>query len=153
MLAFSKRLIDFEDYSLAAGLYMWGDTGVGKSHMSVGIAKEFMIRGMDARFVNADKTCHSYNLRLGPNQVWVMDDLNSGYSGGASRLFLEVTLNAHNVGGRVFVTSNTPYEKLVDECFVGKGEKKPKYVDRTKNMFKVLQIEGESQRAETAWYR
>ena len=49
---------------------------------------------------------------LEPGQVWIIDDMNSGY-GISSRLYKKVILNIHDRGGRVFVTSNKPYEEYL----------------------------------------
>jgi hypothetical protein len=79
--------------------------------------------------------------------------MNSGY-GIASRLFKQVILNIHDRGGRVFVTSNKPYEQLMREMFVGEGDAdRMRYEDRTKGMFKILHVVGDSFRQENAWYR
>jgi DNA replication protein DnaC len=85
--------------------------------------------------------------------VWVLDDMNSGY-GISSRLFKQVVLNIHDRGGRLFVTSNKPYDQLMRELFVGDSEaNRIRYEDRTKGMFKILHVTGESYRQDTAWYR
>lgn len=152
MLEFAKRLAALKDESVGAGLYMWGEAGIGKSHISVGLAKDFMERGLDPIFMTADTYSFDTHLRLEPGQVWIIDDMNSGY-GISSRLYKKVILNIHDRGGRVFVTSNKPYEDLMREMFVGDGDaERMRYEDRTKGMFKILHVVGASYRQEQAWY-
>ncbi len=152
MLEFAKRLAALKGESVGAGLYMWGEAGIGKSHIAVGLAKDFMERGLDPIFMTADTYSFDTHLRLEPGQVWIIDDMNSGY-GISSRLYKKVILNIHDRGGRVFVTSNKPYEDLMREMFVGDGDaERMRYEDRTKGMFKILHVVGASYRQEQAWY-
>ncbi len=153
MLDFARRLAALKDDSRGAGLYMWGEAGIGKSHISVGMAKQFMKVGLDPIFMVADTYSFDTRLNLDAGQVWIIDDMNSGY-GIASRLFKQVILNIHDRGGRVFVTSNKPYDMLMREMFVGEGDAdRMRYEDRTKGMFKILHVLGDSFRQENAWYR
>ncbi len=152
LLEYARMLVDLNDDSKGAGIYMWGDAGIGKSHMSVGMAKVFMSRGMQPIFMSADAYTFDTRLDLHPGQVWIIDDMNSGY-GIASRLFKRVVLNVHDKGGRMFVTSNKPYDQLMHEAFVGDGDaERMRYDDRTKGMFKILHVTGNSYRQEHAWY-
>lgn len=151
LLKYADMLLNFES-QLGAGLYMFGDAGIGKTHMAVALAKQFMIRGFEPNFQSAERFTFSTKLNLGDDQVWIIDDLNSGY-GIASRLFREVVLNVHERGGRVFITSNKPYDLMLKELFVGDGPaNKMRYEDRTKGMMKVLNVTGDSRRQINAWY-
>ena len=153
MMSYAERLASLTDDSKGAGLYMWGEAGIGKSHISVGLAKRFMEQGLDPIFMVADTYSFDTRLRLESGQVWIIDDMNSGY-GIASRLFKQVVLNIHDKGGRMFVTSNKPYDELMREMFVGEGDAdRMRYEDRTKGMFKILHVLGDSYRQETAWYQ
>lgn len=152
MLKYANQLIAFKDESLGAGLYMFGEAGIGKSHIAIGISKEFMRRGLSPNFQIADQYRYTQTITLAPAQVWVIDDMNSGFHL-SSRLFKEVVLNAHHKGGRVFVTSNKNYDELMTELFVGDGKaNKMRYEDRTKGMFKILHVAGDSYRQANAWY-
>lgn len=153
LLEFAQRLVALEDESMGAGLYMYGAAGIGKSHIAVGISKHFMRRGLQPNFQFADRYSFTTNLNLEPGQVWVIDDMNSGFSI-ASRLFKQVVLNAHERGGRVFVTSNKEYNELMKEMFVGDSKANLiRYEDRTKGMFKILEVNGDSFRQANAWYK
>lgn len=152
LLDYAERLINYDDMSRGAGLYIHGSAGIGKSHIAMGISKQFMRRRLNPHFQTAEQYSFVTVLTLEPGQVWVIDDMNSGFHI-SSRLFKQVVINAHDKGGRVFVTSNKPYEQLMDEIFVGDSEaNKVRYMDRTKGMFKILEVSGESYRQATAWY-
>ncbi len=153
LLHFAQRLIDFEDDSVGAGLYMYGEAGIGKSHIAIAVSKQFMQRGLEPNFMVADRYTLGSELNLQPGQVWVIDDMNSGFHL-SSRMFKQVVLNAHDRGGRVFVTSNKNYEELMSEMFVGDSKaNRVRYDDRTKGMFKILHVTGDSYRQAHAWYR
>ena len=149
LLDYAQRLLSL-DRTATAGLFMWGDPGVGKTHMTVALTKEFLSREQDAYFLSSE-TCN-LPVHLGPRQVWICDDLNSPYSLYMDR-FKEIVLNAHNKGGRVFVTSNASYDSLMERAFSLRPDEKTRYIDRTKQMFKVLHITGSSRREQTAWYK
>ena len=150
LLFYAKALIEFNDPSVASGLFIYGESGVGKSHIAIAVTKEFMKTGQDAYFSSASDL-RRYTDLLGPNQVWIIDDLNSPY-GLPMGDFKKVVLNAHNCGGRVFATSNTAYSELMEYAFVSDAQEKPRYMDRIKGMFKVLEVTGESARQEKSWF-
>lgn len=153
MLTYAQRLVNLDDDSMGAGLYMFGEAGIGKSHISIGISKQFMKRGLQPNFMVADTYTFDTRVDLTHGQVWILDDMNSGY-GIASRLFKQVVLNIHDRGGRLFVTSNKPYDQLMRELFVGDSEaNRMRYEDRTKGMFKILQVDGDSHRQQHVWWK
>lgn len=149
---YARMLLDFGDMSRPAGLFVFGEAGVGKSHVSVALAKEFMKRGYTPGFVQFSGRCLAA-LDLRPQQVWILDDLNGPYGSQRSD-FINVTLNAHNTGGRVFVTSNMDFDELMKGISgaIGPAETK-RYLDRVKGMFKTLHVEGESHRNDEAWFK
>ncbi len=156
LLKYADMLLNLDDPIKAAGLYVWGDPGVGKSHLTIAMAKEFMRRGLDAHFTNADDLLNKVRSgrALKPGQVWVIDDLNSGYAVYAGE-FTNLVLHIHNKGGRLFVTSNQPYETFVEQRFGASASaeaNRMRYDDRTRAMFKILRVTGESQRQADAWY-
>lgn len=152
MLDFATKLLNFNDFSQGAGLFMIGTAGIGKTHISVGIAKEFMKMNLEPRFFSADRFTFSTKLDLRPSQVWIIDDMNNGF-GVASMLLKKVILHTHEYGGRIFVTSNKKYSDLMREMFVTDGQaNRARYEDRTKGMLKILEVEGDSYRQENAWY-
>lgn len=154
LLQWSEDFVIFEDPNIvAAGLFIYGEPGIGKTHMSVATTKELMKKGQKAYFLSVDDLeRYPRGDQLGSNQIWILDDLNSPYALGM-RLFKEIVLNAHNHGGRIFATSNTDYDELMEKAFVGEEEQKARYMDRTKGMFKTLKITGESNRLDTTWYK
>lgn len=152
MLEYANRLVTLQDASRGAGLYFWGDAGIGKSHVAVGLSKLFMQTGLLPTFISADRFSFNTNLNLGSGQVWIIDDLNNGY-GFSGKLFKNVMRSIHEQGGRICVTSNKSYPDLLREMFVGDGEAdKMRYDDRTHGLFKILHVQGDSFRQEQAWY-
>jgi DNA replication protein DnaC len=152
LLEYAKKLVTLKDDTIGAGLFMYGEAGIGKSHIAIGISKLFMQQGLSPNFQIAEHYGPGVQIHLAPGQVWVIDDMNSGYHF-SSRLFKQVVLNAHDKGGRVFVTSNKEYSELMSEMFVGDSKaNKMRYEDRTKGMFKILHVTGNSRRRAQAWY-
>ena len=164
LVQWAKTLLAIQDQTVTAGLYIVGSAGVGKSHIALAVAKELMKDGQEAYFISGEKmspTLQDGQVRirpggkiidLGSNQVWVIDDLNAGYGVAGSALH-RIVLNAHEKGGRVFVTSNSEYEEVLNQSFAGNQEEKPRFEDRTRGMFKILHVEGESARQAGAWYQ
>ncbi len=160
LLRHAKALIDLEGSHVAAGLFIYGLPGVGKTHVAVGTAKEFMRKGINANYINLQPRytgSHRYIINgddvkhFIPGQAWIIDDLNSPFSI-AMKIFKVIVLNTHNYGGRLFVTSNVSYDYLMEYGFVTDLGEKERFIDRVKGMFALLQIDGGSQRTKTAWY-
>jgi len=152
LLNYASKLVAFSDLSKPAGIWAHGEAGVGKSHISVALAKEFMRRGYEPNFVQFGANNRSSSLRLMPQQVWILDDLNTPY--GTDRdVFIKTSLNAHNTGGRMFITSNMNYDTFMDKLpgLIGDADAK-RYLDRIQSVFKVINVVGESNRQQTAWY-
>ena len=152
LLDYAVKLAEFPDLSKPAGIWAYGQAGVGKSHIAVALTKEFMRRGYQPNFVQFGANNRLMTLNLAPQQVWILDDFNSPY--GMDRdTFVRVSLNAHNTGGRMLVTSNMDYDKFMDHLhgLLGDADAK-RYFDRIKGMFKVINVVGKSNRQRTAWY-
>jgi len=152
LLEYVGKLAEFPDLSKPAGIWAHGQAGVGKSHIAVALTKEFMRRGYQPNFVQFGANNKLMTPNLAPQQVWILDDFNSPY--GMDRdTFVRVSLNAHNTGGRMFVTSNMDYDQFMEKLhgIIGDADAK-RYFDRIKGMFKVLNVVGESNRQQTAWY-
>ncbi len=153
LLDYAGKLVTFQDLSKPAGIWAHGEAGVGKSHISVALAKEFMRRGYyNPNFVQFGANNRLMTPNLTPQQVWILDDFNSPY--GIDRdMFIRVSLNAHNTSGRMFVTSNMDYDAFMEKLhgLIGDANAK-RYFDRIKRTFKVINVVGESNRQQTAWY-
>lgn len=156
LLQSAQDLIKFQDPSHAAGLFIYGEAGIGKTHIAVATTKELMKAGQEVYYLSVPNfhygELHRFKDSLNANQVCIIDDLNSPYGMGMD-LFRAVVANAHDRGGRVFITGNTSYEQLMTFGFVGMQEERPRFIDRTKGMFKVLEVTGESSRVPDVWYR
>ncbi len=153
LLEYARQLVEFPDLGRPAGIWAHGEVGVGKSHVAVALTKEFMQRGYQPNFVQFGANNKFGTSNLAPQQVWILDDFNSPY--GMDRdFFIKVSLNAHNTGGRMFVTSNMDYDVFMDKLpgVIGDAESK-RYLDRIQGTFKLIKVIGESNRKQTAWYR
>lgn len=149
MLKSSLQLLNYKGTN-AAGLYLQGEAGTGKTHLSIAMAKEFAKRGQKVLFIPPDGS-YGVGKNLPGFDVVILDDYNSGYGKGDT--FRAVVDHACQTGGRLFITSNSPYKKaVVEESFVAEEEVKARYLDRTKGLFKFHTIQGESQRAATSWF-
>jgi DNA replication protein DnaC len=160
LLKYARALIDLEDSHIASGLFIYGAPGVGKTHIAVGIAKEFMRRDITPNYVNLQpRYVSSYRHIISedrskhfvPGQAWIIDDLNSPFST-AMKIFKSIVLNTHDYGGRILATSNLSYDYLMENGFAADSGEKERFIDRMKGMFAVLQVEGDSRRGKAAWY-
>ncbi len=152
LLNYAVKLAEFPDLSKPAGIWAHGQAGVGKSHIAVALTKEFMRRGYQPTFVQFGANNQLMTPNLAPQQVWILDDFNSPY-GWDREVFISVSLNAHNTGGRMFVTSNMDYDAFMEKLhgLIRDADAK-RYFDRIKGTFKVINVDGESNRKITAWY-
>ena len=152
LLTWSKKIVEYRG-NRASGLAISGSAGVGKSHVSVAVAKEFLKRGENPLLITGKQISLS-EKDLATHQVFIFDDLNSGYGADAD-VFLRVVSYVHDHGGKILLTTNATLPKLMDEMVgpysVRKNEG-PRFQDRTKNLFKVLDVKGESGRTEEAWF-
>lgn len=156
LLRYSRSLLELNSLERAAGLFIYGEPGIGKTHIATATAKEFMKRGLAPNYMSTSDTTKIMEVSTGqglaPGQVWIVDDLNSPY-GIPIAAFKRIVLNAHNYGGIVFATSNTYYFDLMENAFVAEEQERDRYMDRTKGMFKVLKVTGTSHREREAWHR
>lgn len=146
------KLLSFQNPSKAAGLFLEGLPGVGKTHLAVAMALEFMMQGWPTHFIAAT-TNRGINNLLNDRQpaAWILDDLNSPYAQGMDT-FKKLIVHIHETGGRLFVTSNTSLQQLLEHGFVTDRDEKPRILDRFKGMMMALRVEGESFRSESPWY-
>lgn len=150
LLRYARALVNLQEPYTSAGLFIYGEPGVGKTHVAVGVTKEIMRRGLNSNYMRADDVRFPKH-RLTPGQVWIIDDLNSPYGSGMEA-FKRIVLNAHEFGGRVLATSNTTYDYLMERGFATDPGERKRYMDRTKGMFKFLHVEGKSHREESVWH-
>lgn len=151
----ARHIVNLNEPYTAAGLFMYGNPGVGKTHIAVAVSKEFMRRGLKPVYIRVgDDRMSDINHALeivGPDQVWIIDDLNWAEGDGLA-IFKRIVMNAHDHGGRVFVTSNMPYEELVEKAFSEEVADNKRYRDRIEKIFKVVRVDGESYRGKRKWF-
>jgi len=150
-LEFAKKLVEYSGRR-ASGLFMSGTTGIGKTHISIAVAKEFLKKGEHPLFVGPKTNLSPEQIQ--GHSIFIFDDLNSGYGDGVQS-FIDVVSRVHDLGGKIFVTSNTGFKKLFDQM-AGKhsihSAEGPRLLDRIKTMFKFLELKGKSYRSKDAWF-
>jgi DNA replication protein DnaC len=150
MLLLAAQLINYKGAN-PSGLFLQGEAGTGKTHAVIAIAKEFMKNGDSVYLYRpGDSYSEVDNRRLAEANVVIVDDLNGGYARGDD--FKKIVDHIHRIGGKLFITSNSTWEKLFHELFAGDDGNKMKYADRCKGMFKETRVVGESVRGEKPWY-
>ncbi len=148
----AKRLIEVKPKQ-GAGLYLEGSMGLGKTHLAVAVAKEFFRRGLRVLYLNSNQSnigaFDKDTSWLNQYDVFILDDFNEGYHPYTRNPFTKIVYKVHSKGGKLFVTTNSTYEKFIEEAIESKD--RGRYRDRTKSMFKILRLDGESFRKDAGW--
>jgi DNA replication protein DnaC len=153
-LNWAKRILELGDPTASAGIFAYGGPGVGKTHVSVGLAKEFLKKGENPKYINMSTNS---KLSIKPDEIdkhsiWIIDDLNSPYGLGRE-LFISVLDRIHNKGGRIFVTSNMRYGEFMDTVKTLEDDAQfARIEDRIKGMIKPIFVPGISMRPDKAWF-
>lgn len=148
----ARRLIEVKPKQ-GAGLYLEGSMGLGKTHLAVAVAKEFFRRGLRVLYLNSNQSdIANYDKDTGwldQFDVYILDDFNNGYHPHTRNPFTKIVYKVHSKGGKLFVTTNSTYEKFIEEAIETRD--RGRYLDRTKTMFKILHLNGESFRKDAGW--
>ena len=82
LLRYAMALVNVDVTGRAAGIFISGEPGVGKTHVAVGITKELMNMGQEAYYLDASNIDYELIKKQGPDQAWVLDDLNKPHGQG-----------------------------------------------------------------------
>lgn len=156
-LSLAIKLIGYKG-SRAAGLYLYGVAGVGKTHIAVAIAKELFQRGYHPHFLNEFNSLDYEKELVFPDKLdidaqdfWILDDLNT-HTLSPGRVYRKLVPLLHDRGGRIIVTANIPYEGYQKQILKDDPANAARFADRTRALFKVLNLTGESYRPDSAWF-
>lgn len=145
------------------GLVFSGSTGVGKTHVSVGVAKELASTGQPAMYLNP-KTMNLTHVRYGDvasfyreaegNGVLIADDFNDSY-GAEGDIIRSMVTALHEHGGRLLVATNADARHLFDLAFHKPGSNNQeadaaRLWSRLGHAVKFIQVDGEDRRRKEA---
>jgi hypothetical protein len=162
-LGLAQRFASIPADDQAAGLYLWGDGGVGKTHLTLSVAKQWEVESRTAStHVSGVKIKHDtyYTLlfaqRFSERAVGYMgyrtaiDDLNIAGKR-CSGLFVEHLDDMFvRKKGVLLVTSNVPPDELLTSIF-GTGGDRTRYAERFRTLFRVHEIKAKSARPDAGW--
>jgi DNA replication protein DnaC len=146
-LLLARRILEAsENIEEAIGAYFWGTPGIGKSHLSVAIAKELFAQGQRVLFIthNGLKENMRWGSELHKYDIIVVDDFNNGW-GLPGQAFVDIITHMHDQGGIVVMTSNVPLDTVMDQILATRREDSQRISDRM-GTYTVLQIEGATHR-------
>jgi hypothetical protein len=135
MLDAAKCVTNLENLHEKRGEFFEGKPGIGKTHISIAVAKILILYGFETYFITPETAKKFSKFIMKANQIWIFDDLNMGYGSPISEIYKRAVLNAHEHGGMVFVTSNSNFQKLASEMYVGEQESLPRFLRRAEELF------------------
>ena len=154
LLTCAQKLADYDLKRNPAGIWVYGEPGLGKTHIGIGLMKKLMEKGVDSKFFQFPQIIpekpHKY--KAPGSSTFFLDEVNTLSNQGLAWVFEEVFLTTYNTNGRMYVTSNS-----IPEAVLNSGgyslSKKSRYLSRIKNMFKIIEVKGDSNRKESAWLK
>jgi hypothetical protein len=148
LLNAAKFLAKADSKTNFMGLMAFGQAGVGKTHISIGLAKQAMALGANVRYVHVPSESSYPNIDLLTDaDLIIMDDANNPYET-VTRTIAPIITRFHQRGyGRLFVTSN--YDKPNDflPSMVSDAAEKERIGDRAGAALRLLRVEGKSYRS------
>ena len=147
----------------AMGLIAYGSPGLGKTHVSVGLAKSISAdpNGGRVTYLNAATGGHSVprnedsfrDMADEGRGTIILDDVNSPYSLESDALRSAISA-VHSVGGRLFVTSNTDnidtfLATALKSVMDSNGSDMIRLLDRVRGLLLPVQLVGSSYRVNT----
>ena len=113
MFAQVKSAAQAPDLKAAQAVFMQAESGSGKTHLAIALAKSLIERGLSVSFVTPQNQENFAASVLSEKQVWIFDDLESGELWPMSWIFCQAVMSAQENGGVLFATSNQDYESIL----------------------------------------
>jgi DNA replication protein DnaC len=110
------NVVNKKNLTEKSGAFLQGTPGIGKTHLAIAIAKEFLFAGFETFYMTPETAKRYEGKAMGTRQVWIFDDLNSGYQHPIAKLFVAAVRNANINRGIVFVTSNSTIEEIIGQA-------------------------------------
>ena len=156
-LKWARRIMSLEP-GTAAGLWLWGDVGIGKTHLAVGIAKALEAQGKKVLFFQTDLYVSGMPHPIQEYDAIVLDVMNLSSQtedeeekDKGEEEFLSVILKCSNHRKKIVLAINTDYKSFLTYDFLGYELERETFKDRVQHMFKVVHLEGASQRSAVSW--
>lgn len=159
-LRIAQKFIDADIAGASRVLFLQGRPGLGKTHLSVAISKEFYQKGEKVFFCQPHCIFehNQSKVRLAkkpfgyPAKIIILDDWNGEEGGHEITSARDIILEAFNAGGyKILITSNGTYEEFVERTTSSSPKDAARFRDRIKQMFVTHILLGESYRKASNW--
>ncbi len=110
-------LTSLEDVS---GLFLTGPTGIGKTHLAIGITKQLFELGLQLYFVTPETLLNFVSIPMTKEQIWVFDDCSNFSNHAMNNFILKALSNTCANGGLLIITSVLDYQQFFKRIFSGK---------------------------------
>lgn len=114
----ARRFVEEGNSTKNQMLVLWGDPGLGKTHLVIAACKALADYNLPVHFVTRE---NAYEMKMGfrPSSVtgpsiWLFDDVNDQYQHNMS-LLKDVALSVFDNGGRILITSNRNFPVFFEQ--------------------------------------
>ena len=112
MLKRAEHFTDEKSLRKKKGLFLTGEAGIGKTHLTIGMAKRFLHMGIEVILVTPETVDSFEKTAMKENQVWILDDFNHPHTH-MFYPFHRAIRNVYENGGKLIVTSNQSFENIL----------------------------------------
>lgn len=114
----ARRFVEDGNSTKNQMLVLWGEPGLGKTHLVIAACKALAAYNLPVHFVTRENA-YEMKMRFRPSSVtgpciWLFDDVNDQYQHNMS-LLKDVALSVFDNGGRILITSNRNFPVLFEQ--------------------------------------